>query len=262
MNHGGMSSAPRSALGISGMTLIEILVALSVSTMVLTIALSIYFTFSGSLLRIGDPQHQATTIAIDSLRHDLAASVQAAFTNDPTFELTAEPIGLEGRFRSTLTFHTAHSPPGDQGLPQMTISRLCYGVQDDSTNPAGASLVRESVTLWGPEAMAPPVSNTALHGIAEFQVSVLDRNGWTNRWKSTPGHLVPRAARIKLDWTGAHTTETASLVVFIPAGNSIAAPARQSEPVTGQTTPSPAGTAAPTPTPARATGSTGPGDPP
>jgi type II secretory pathway component PulJ len=243
------------------MTLIEILVALSVSTLILTVALSIYFTFSNSLRRLGDPRHREMTIALDTLRHDIAASVQASFTNSPTCELESEPVGLEGRFRSTLTLHVAQSPSGEQSLPQMTIARLRYSLQNNS--PAiGSSLVRESVTLWGPDAMSPPVSNAMGHDISGFEVRVLDKAGWTNRWKSTPGHLLPRAARIRMDWQGAHTTETASLIVFIPAGNSFPAPTGKTNTVNGRTKPSRADSAAPTPMPPRASEKTSPHAPP
>ncbi len=240
MNPGGTPPAPRLPPGGSGMTLIEILVALSVSTLVLTVALSIYFTFSGSFRRMDDPRHRAIITALDTIRHDLAASVQASFTNDPTFALESVPVGLEDRFQSTLTFHTAYSPPGDQSLPQMTIARLGYHIQNNPLGPAGATLFRDSVTIWGPDAMAQPVSNALIHDILGFEVNVLDAHGWTNRWKSSAAHLVPRAARLRLDWQGARTTETASLIVFIPAGNTIAAPARTNRPATGQTTPAPA----------------------
>ena len=253
-----MSRAHHKAASSPGMTLIEILIAISVSTLILTVALSIYFTFSNSLLRLTDTQHLETTMALDSLSHDIAACVQASFTNTSTFEVENEPIGIEGGFRSTLTFHTAQSPAGDQSLPQMTIARLRYSVQNNSITLSTSSLIRESVTIWGPDAMSTPVSNIVRQSISKFEVRVLDKNGWTNRWKSTPGHLLPRAARIRMDWQGAHTTETASLVIFIPAGNSIPAPVRKPTAVTGQTTPSRAGNAAPTPTPPRASEKTSP----
>lgn len=256
-----MPRAHHKAVGSNGMTLIEIMVALSVSTLILTVALSIYFTFSNSLRRLGDPLHREMTIALDTLRHDIASSVQASFTNSPTCELESEPVGLDDRFRSTLTFHIAQSPSGEQSLPQMTIAKLRYSLQNNSPG-IGSSLVRESVTLWGPEAMSPPVSNALCHHMSSFEVRVLDKEGWTNRWKSTPGHLLPRAARIRMDWQGAHTTETASLVVFIPAGNSFPAPPGKTDKVTGHTRPSHADNAAPTPTPPRASEKTSPHAPP
>jgi prepilin-type N-terminal cleavage/methylation domain-containing protein len=234
----------------AGMTLIELLVAISISTLILTIALSVYFTFSNSLNRQKNLHHQKSSLALDTLRHDIASSVQAYFSNSPTFELTSEPVGIEGRFRSTLTFHTAKSPPGDQGLPQMTISRLRYSLNEDkdSSTPDASSLIRESVTLWGPDALAPPISNSVLKGISNFEVRVLDKKGWTNVWKSTPGHLLPRASRVLLEWQEANTSRTSSLVIFIPAGNGIAPSRRQTNNITGQTTPSRADNAAPTPT--------------
>jgi type II secretory pathway component PulJ len=236
------------------MTLVEILVALSVSTLVLAIALSIYYTFSSSFRDAGNPLSRQATLAVDTLRHDLASCLQLSFSNNPTFELESEPSGLDGRFRSTLVFHVALSPPGDQGVPRMTIQRLAYSLQENPSNPADSALVRESVTVWGPDAMAAPVSNAALVGVSHFEVSVLDQKGWTNRWKSTRTSIIPRAARISFDWQTPRTNESVAIVVFIPAGNGIPAPAGKRRPVTGKTTPSPGDTAAPTPEPPRATG--------
>jgi len=43
--------------------------------------------------------------------------------------------------------------------------------------------------------------------------------GWTNNWVWSGRTLVPRAARLHLEWRSESATETTRLEVFIPAGN-------------------------------------------
>ena len=77
------------------------------------------------------------------------------------------------------------------------------------------------MTLWGADALAPAQSNAVLKDVTAFEVSVLADSNWTNQWKSSPRTLLPAAARIRLDWRTAVTTETATVEIFIPSGNQV-----------------------------------------
>ena len=202
--------------GASGMTLIEILVAISISALILGVALSVYVTVASSLRRQNDPRWDSATAALSELRHDLVSCVPASFSNTPAFQVDQTEGNDHGI--STLSFCVGDLGENQEDFSRLEIRRNFYSLQsgDSATNQA---LVRETVTLWGAEALGAPSSNELLSAVARFDVAVLDGDIWTNRWQSKPNHLLPRAARVRLDWTTTHTTETASIVVFIPAGN-------------------------------------------
>jgi hypothetical protein len=202
------------------MTLIEILIAVSVSTLIMGVALSVYLTLSASLLRQTNTRIDDVAVALDSLRHDLACCVQVSFSNTPAFEVQTVPDGDGSSAPSTLALCAANLPSGEAEFARMEVKHIRYALRPDGDKQL---LQRESVTLWGAEAFASPVSNALLKGVSRFELSVLDNAGWTNRWSSRPNRPLPRAARIRLDWESARTTETASIVVFIPAGNSLSA---------------------------------------
>lgn len=198
------------------MTLLEILIAISISTLVMGVALSVYVTVSGSLRRQNEARWDDALSALAVLRHDLATSSPATFSNAPAFQL--DPSEDDGG--SALAFCVADLREEEEDFSRLEIRRNLYRLQ--ATDPASApALTRETVTLWGAEALGAPLSNTLLKAATRFDVAVLEGDTWTNRWQSKPGHLLPRAARVRLDWTTAYTTQTASIVVLIPAGNSL-----------------------------------------
>jgi type II secretory pathway component PulJ len=200
------------------MTLIEILIAISVSTLIAGVALSVYLTLSASLRRQTDTRLDDAAAALDSLRHDLVSCTQAAFSNTPVFEVrtTGESPPL-----STLALCGANMSPGNGDFSRMEVTRIRYTLHADNEQGTLQTLQREMTTLWGAEALAPPVSNTVLKGVSRFELSVMDASGWTNQWMSRPNRALPLAAKVRLDWGTARTTETASIVVFIPAGNTL-----------------------------------------
>jgi type II secretory pathway pseudopilin PulG len=203
------------------MTLIELLIAISVSTLILGIALSVYVTISGSLRRQNERHRDAGVLAIDELRHDLAACLHASFSNVPAFDVqgpadeTVEPV------LSSLAFCAGSMKTIDDDFARLGVARIRYTVQPGPGGSDGGTLVREMVTLWGEQALAPPTSNVLLNAVTRFAVTALDGPTWTNRWQSTAAHPVPRAARVSLAWKAGATTEAATILVFIPAGNAI-----------------------------------------
>lgn len=212
--------------GQTGLTLIEILVAISVSTVIVGVALSAYLTLSASLRRQADTRLDDALIALDNLRHDLASCSQVSFSNTPVFEVRTTGDSEETPPLSTLAFHSGNLPPKATDFSRMEVQRIRYTLQPDNDDSGSQTLLREALTLWGAEALAPPLSNAVLKGVSRFEVRVLEGSGWTNQWSSRLNRPFPRAARVRLDWKSAHTTETASIVIFIPAGNTLSPQAK------------------------------------
>jgi type II secretion system protein J len=215
--------------GTQGITLIELLVAISVSTVVMAVGLSVYMTISASLRRQDRSRLDTAVVTLDMLRHDLASCIQASLSNMPALELETTPEEGERPASSTLTFCSGILNEGDADFSRLEVSRLRYTLCAETDSASDQTLQREVVTVWGPEALAPPRSNALLRAVSRFEVNVLDGDTWTNQWVSRPARALPRAARIRLDWASARTSETASIIVFIPAGNTVS-PGKPSPP--------------------------------
>jgi prepilin-type N-terminal cleavage/methylation domain-containing protein len=198
-----------------GMTLIELLTAISVATLVLVASVSVFLTVSHSLRRQQNDTHGAVRAALDQLRHDLAVCAQAPFTNVPAFLVEYSSPGTNVPGLSGRAFSVGRVPAVEDDFSKLEIERIRYTVQPDGR------LIRETMTLWGADALAPAQSNAVLKDVTAFEVSVLAESSWTNQWKSSTRTLLPAAARIRLDWRTAVTTETATVEIFIPSGNQV-----------------------------------------
>jgi type II secretion system protein J len=202
----------------AGMTLVEILVALSVSTLILSAAVLVYRTITGSLRRQQSSHQEPAYSALEQLRQDLVQSAQVPSTNLPAFILESQSSGSNTPQISSLAFSVGNLPAPEAGFSSLEVSRIRYNLILMDADTEGW-LVRETMSLWGSNALSPAVSNTILDHVTAFEVSVLTDTGWTNTWSSSSRSLVPRAARLRLDWRTDASLETARMEVFIPVGN-------------------------------------------
>ncbi|MEI6166228.1 MAG: type II secretion system protein GspJ [bacterium] len=202
----------------AGMTLVEILVALSVSSLILVAAVSVYRTMTGSLHRQQSRRLEPAYAVLEQLRQDLSQCAQVPSSNIPAFILKSVFIESNAPQQSVLAFSRGHLPSPESDFSGMEVMRLRYSLISSGAGPAGA-LVRESQSLWGSNALAPAVSNTLLEHVTAFEVSVLSESGWTNNWESSSRTLLPRAARLRMDWETGAQLDSTRLEVFIPAGN-------------------------------------------
>ena len=200
------------------MTLIEILVAMSVSLLVLLASVSVYRTLTGSLHRQQSSRQEPAYAALEQLRQDLSQCAQIPSTNQPAFVLVSHITETNAPHVSSLAFSAGSLSSPEADFSSLDITRIRYNLISTESDREGL-LVRETMSLWGSNALAPAVSNTVLDHVTAFEVSVLSDTGWTNNWSSSGRTLVPRAARLHLEWRAESTAESAQLEVFIPAGN-------------------------------------------
>jgi type II secretory pathway component PulJ len=202
----------------SGMTLVELLGAMAVSVLVLAAAVSVYCTLAGSLRRLQENRHAPVCAAVEQLRQDLAQCAQIPSTNFPAFLLESVRQDTNLPALSSVAFSTGTLPSPDADFSSMDVTRIRYGVMPGAPDEAG-KLVRESMSLWGSNALGQSVSNIVLGRVLVFEVSVLVESAWTNNWSSSGRMLLPRAVRFRLDWQTETSRESERMDVFIPAGN-------------------------------------------
>jgi len=202
-----------------GMTLIELMVAVGVATLVFAAAVSVYLVVSRSLHRPLSGSRETAYVVLEQLRHDLVASAQSVSTNMPAFVLDCPVHETNTPGIATLALTVGRIPVQDEDFSRLETGRVRYGIIPAGV--AGGRLMRETMTLWGPDAMAPPVANAVMEGVVGFDVAALAEGGWTNAWTSSARTLFPRAVRVRLDWLAGSTSETAVVEIFIPAGNPV-----------------------------------------
>ena len=198
-----------------GITLIELLVALSVASLVFAASVSVYLVINASLRRQQERRHDTVASVLDQIRHDLACCAQAPYTNMPPFVLESPARESNVPGLCSLAFSIGSIPTPEDDFSKLEIQRVRYGVSPDGV------LARETMTLWGTDALAPTKTNAVMEGVTAWEVSALGESDWTNQWTSSARNLFPRAVRLRLDWRSAATTETSTVEVFIPAGNGL-----------------------------------------
>ncbi|MFH0954370.1 MAG: type II secretion system protein GspJ [Verrucomicrobiota bacterium] len=210
----------RPPAGRSGMTLIELLLAIVIAVLVAALVFSVYHvvsvTLQGQQARRRGPD--AAARALEQLARDLECTY--AVPGDDTTKLSVSAGGGESGAESDLSFCTAILPEGETDLRWFEIQRVRYRVTAEA---AGHVLLRESQALAGPGAAAPPVTNTLAEGIERFRVAVYDGSGWKGSWPE-PGPdspTCPRAARLEIEASSGSGTRGFQTEVFIPAGNVI-----------------------------------------
>ncbi len=204
-------SGPRHA----GMTLIETLLAVTITTLVLGLIYSIYFTtvtvVTDQQARIKGPV--ATMQVLEHLSQSLACSLQRSDLDTPAFEL--QPAEATRNKSSTLSFWTAEAPPHDN---LQWYRMLSVVVRVGTEAEEQGLLFCETQEISGPEFELPPVTNILLQDVKSFRAELFDGNEWLEEWPSAGTPDMPQGARltIALQGSGEHLYEAE---VFIAAGH-------------------------------------------
>ncbi|MEI6564157.1 MAG: type II secretion system protein GspJ [bacterium] len=204
------------------MTLLEILVAVSVSILILLASVSVYLAITGSIQRQQTSRHEPLYAALEQVRHDLVQCAQIFSTNLPAFVLTSPEIGTNSSGIASLAFSMGNLASPEVDFSSMEVIRVRYQVTpSEAGHDDGGTLSRATMIPGDANAFEHAISNAILDHVTAFDVAVLSGTDWTNQWSSSSRNLLPRAVRLRLECRLDTTTGTASMEVFIPAGNSV-----------------------------------------
>jgi len=204
---------PRSTRPDHGLTLIELLVALAIGTVIMTLVLVAYRAFSRSESR----QFERTGIQshadgiTEFLRQDLQQLFLPAGDQDCAIELENSPTNL-----IRLSFCRWASSLVASGLMTNQLERVEFRYADIKGKP---ELVRVTRALTGPASLQPAVTNVSGYRWPRLQVQLYDGATWQTNW---PGDekLRAMAARIFL-WRDADRDLFQEALVLIPSGLSV-----------------------------------------
>jgi type II secretory pathway component PulJ len=199
------------------MTFIELILAIAIASLVITLVFSIYRTVSVTMRGQEERRRGADAVAdaVQQIARDLACAF--APKSDEACKFTLEKDASVPA-ASQLSFCTAVMPEGETDLRWFELHRVMYRVGIDGKN--AAVLLRENQPLAGPGAFAPPVTNVLASGVGSFRVSVYDGSEWNDEWSSVDAPC-PRAARIELTARYGSGTKTFQTEVLIPVENSV-----------------------------------------
>ena len=201
----------------SGMTLIELILAIAIASLVITLVFSVYRTVSVTMQGQDERRRgaDAASEAVQRIARDLACTF--APKSDEACKFTLEK-GASATTASQLSFCTAVMPEGETDLRWFDLHHVAYRIGNDSKN--AVVLFRENQPLSGPGAFAPPVTNVLARDVESFRVSLYNGSEWSDEWPAGEA-ACPRAARIELTARYGSGTKTFQTEVLIPVGNPV-----------------------------------------
>jgi type II secretion system protein J len=193
----------------SGLTLIELLLAIAIAGLILGVVYALYHTVTTAVSgrRVRDDELGRAGRALETISRDLAALFPGP-AEDCNIHLNAAE-GADSN-RSEMAFCTFRLPEGEADPRWLDVYRVTYRVD------AGDVLVCVQGPLAGPGAETVETNNLVA-GVSGFRVSLYDGAEWKAEWGGdTAEKMAPRAARIELELRrGPRTFRTETL---IPAG--------------------------------------------
>lgn len=177
----------------AGMTLIELLLAIGIAVLLVTLLYSIYHTVTRTA-EGQDGRHRAArpvAATIDTFIQDLGSMVLP--DEDETCLLILQPGETLGHQFDELASCSAVPSPDERDGRWAVFQRVRHRVVQDES---GYALMRESSPLTGPGSYASAVTNILLTGMAKFKVEIYDGTTWHPAWPPEGDHGEPAAARI------------------------------------------------------------------
>ena len=169
-----------------GFTLIEILLALSVLSIILLLLLS---AFTGAV-RVRETlfararEFRQIRLLLDRAGTDLMGAFATSAREESA--LTSQEDRLSGMPAATLTFTAFQLPGGDRGHPPAEIVKIRYFPRIGADGVT-LELHREQSDLPFIENKIPPRESTVAKGLRGFRVELYDGTTWVREWPSGGG---------------------------------------------------------------------------
>ncbi len=199
-------------------TLIEMLLALTIAALTVTVIFSVYHITARIL---GDRDARvhgdaAAVRALELITADLSAAVPLEMYEVCAFSLIETDHPVPGS--AMLSWCTAVRPsPDEEDLRWSEIHHVRYRL--DTAGRDRPRLIRIHQPLAGPGALMPPVTNTLIEAVEQLEISVLKEEDWVTEWHAARAEDWPRAARIAIHTiTRRGETRSFRTDILIPAG--------------------------------------------
>ena len=189
-----------------GFTLLEILLALSVLSVILLLLLS---AFTGAArvretLSSRAREFRQIRLVLDRVGNDLMGALAASAREESALSLREDQ--LSGMPAATLTFTAFQIPDGDRGHPPAEIVKIRFSPRIGASGVT-LDLHREQSDLPFVENKIPLRESTVAEGLRGFRVEVFDGTTWVKEWPPGGGSktALPRKAAVTLVGAGGET---------------------------------------------------------
>lgn len=202
-----------------GLTLIEVVVALAIASVIFSAVFLLYRTTAATALR----QHEreavafAPAAAFAALRDDVRALIPSRFATNNRLEL-ATTLLPSGDPASRLVFAAWQLDPTNRGSLWNEALRVEWSIHGAGTPTA--ALARVASGLTGPAGRFD-ATNVLLERVASFQVLLHDGSNWMAKWPPADGTarlLEPQSVRISLGMRTDGGATNWSTDYWIPTG--------------------------------------------
>lgn len=202
-----------------GWTLLELLLAIAIALLVVTLLYAAYHT-AVATLRTQDRTHRRTDGAAEVLRR-LGEDLLRAFVpaGDDACSIRLEPGEGGGAIRfGRLAFCTA-APRGTEWDPRWhEVVHVTYEVVDEGGE---AQLVRRVQALAGPGAEEPPDPEVVARAVTGLEFRFFDGTTWVETWPPGDATAMPLAARIQVALHRDGVDHQTATEIFLPAGTRV-----------------------------------------
>ncbi len=207
---------PRASLNRSGLSLIELLLAIAIVGLLAALTYSLHRTthsiWSGQMDRaVGD----TAADALDRLRAHLWSACAFSGIEGGAFTLGREPE----TGNSVLSFCRAVPSPAASERRWDRIERVVFRV-----DAGEATLLLESRPFRGPGSEDGMRTNRLADGITRFAALAFDGEEWHPEWLESEGEP-PRAIAVEIDVARGDYTNALRAEILIPAAARVTAPA-------------------------------------
>jgi len=195
-------------------TLIETMLSIAVGALVILLVFSIYHT-TMQVVRGQAARQERSGRAHDALR-DISRRLACAmeYTAPETVSFSVLPAEESETGFPELAFISAEAAPGlrREWYRPVAVKITC------ETDGRNSRLVETLKPMSG-----PVTTNTTVlaEGTAAFSVRVYNGEEWLEKWPQPEQPVLPRAARIRIEFPPETGRDPAETEVFIPAGNAV-----------------------------------------
>ena len=203
------------------MTLLEVLVALAIASIVFSAVFLIYRTTAATAIR--QREHDRTAFApaetFAALQQDIGGLVPGGLDDDCGLNLKTT-AAKDGAKLSEISFCTWRADTAHSDGMWADAEKITWRIEN-AGRPNDARLTRTSTGLTGPRSAAT-VTNEFLRGIAEFRLRLHDGTQWRDDWppedSAESTNARPRTLRMELALHETGGTKNWSTDFIVPIG--------------------------------------------
>lgn len=185
----------------AGFTLIEIMVATAIASIIMVMMYASYRSIFNSIMRsTGHAEfYENVNLAISKIDQDISNTYYAK--NNKNIRFTCEDEGGNSVLTLASVNHTDTSISGSLNTPNHVsdVREVSYYLKQDRATAGLFTLIKkEKINYWEEEAIDGGTENILLPNVVSLKFDFHRGEQWDENWDSTQNNQIPRAVRTTL----------------------------------------------------------------